>query len=138
MRDYGELIGRVKAATGPDRKLDAAILAAFPPEVMASDITVSERWDGMVEFKHSNGDTDSRWAAYFTASIDAALALVERLLPLRDHDYFRNSGRHRFCLSIPGDHRFHVEAYGATAPLAILAALLSALSHVDVAGEDSR
>lgn len=64
MTDLSELIERVEKATGPDRELDAAIAAHF-------DLPYGPRPVG-----------GSEWlSAHFTASVDAALELVERELP---------------------------------------------------------
>ena len=61
-----ELLARVEAAVGPDRELDLAIGIEFG------------------EADHS-GPAYHRpfkdWARHYTASIDAALALVEKMLP---------------------------------------------------------
>lgn len=57
MSDLAELLVRVKAATGPDREIDRAI----------------ERLE--------HGPDVIPFTPAYTASIDAALALVERVLP---------------------------------------------------------
>lgn len=98
------LIEQVKAATGPDDKLDYAV----------------DEWLWRSGGKH-HGEMDT--LPPFTASIDAALALVERLLP--GWNYTFNRGH---CeLRHPKHRAKDVQAFGKTTPLAILAALLSAL-----------
>lgn len=63
------LLERVKAATGPDRELDEAIRFYFDPV-------------GSVYYSESSA---------YTASIDAALALVERMLPGRWAEILRTA-----------------------------------------------
>jgi hypothetical protein len=64
-----ELVGRVEAATGPDRKLDLLIAQTLVPDV--------------VVLRRNDDDTGNEPHTYweYTASVDAALALAERLLP---------------------------------------------------------
>jgi hypothetical protein len=108
MSDLAELLKRVEAATGPDRELEWDIDEAITGEV-----------------------PDFHGCPHYTASIDDALALVERKLP--DHKW----GIHQ---PKDGTYRAHVTkrsplrpmpntADAPTAPLAILAALLAALLH---------
>lgn len=95
---------RVEKATGPDRIID---------------------WELTFDGK---GVPDN-----YTASIDAALALVERVLPTwgwevhQDDDHYQGPlfywAAVRKLISLPEAHR----ARGATASLAILSALLAAL-----------
>ena len=107
MGDLNELVERVKAATGPDRELDYAI---------------SRFADGELA-RHSSLHLP------YTASIDAALALTERMLPGWDY-VLEGASRHCFVLMHPdnedGEGVFVETA--ATSALAILAALLTALS----------
>lgn len=119
------LLERVRAATGPDRELDYA---------------VSRFADGELA-RHSSLHLP------YTASIDASLALVERLLPgwrwgisshsLKDGVY--QEGPHAGLPRHVDGFRAHVTERSAlrpmpsiadarTAPLALLAALLSALN----------
>jgi hypothetical protein len=76
-----ELLERVKAATGPDREIDGDLAEAFDdapshlPRV--TDVGRSWLWAEFVE-----PDSWETWEApEYTASIDAALALVERVVP---------------------------------------------------------
>ena len=103
MTDISELIERVKAATGPDRELDEAIRFYFDPK-------------GSRYYSENSA---------YTASIDAALALVERVLP--EHDWIlghTNGGLTIHCQLGPDADKM---AFGDTPALAILLALLTAL-----------
>lgn len=113
MTDLNELLERVRSATGPDRELDADLIKALGCHSWAGRMRYHDEqmW---VDFGGSN----------ITASIDAALGLVERVLP--GHDYIighTNGGLTIHCRLGPNEMEF-----GATAPLAILAALLQALT----------
>jgi hypothetical protein len=129
MSGLTELLARVEAAAGPSVEIDG--LFAKLNETMPQDARFQTEniWGQQGDQWLSGGYGDYHFYSpeEVTASIDAALALVERMLPLRDLDYIRNSGRHRFSLALPGSGTFDVQATGATAPLAILAALLRAL-----------
>lgn len=80
------------------------------------------------------GQGDHRKPPTYTASLDAALALVERCLPdhqwlVRQHHEGAPFGRGYFAnvpTGWPGERR-HFDAYGKTAALALLAAMLKAL-----------
>lgn len=118
------LLARVKTATGPDRKLDYAIFTAFAP------MDVGSYW-------HPTEGNQ------YTASIDAALALVERMLPghrwgISTHSIKSGAKNERGWPLHADGFRAHVTERSAlrpmpsiadapTAPLAILAATLSAL-----------
>ena len=76
MTDLTALLERVEAATGPDREIDTEIARAFgwtPPGINPA------LWEGK--------ETPSWWATpgfgmpAYTSSLDAAIALVERVLP---------------------------------------------------------
>src|SRR5215217_4161473 len=128
--DLNALLERVKAAMGPDRDLDAAILCALPP--FGVNWKPDDRWQGRANFEHSIGDGDSRQAATFTASIGSALALVGRCLPGWRHDiHSPRFGRPFEAVLMDGDSasRRIVVGTGATAPIAILSALLSTIDN---------
>jgi hypothetical protein len=110
---------RVVAATGPDRELDIQISRA---------LGVEADWHGELDslgYNHIRGFC-ALGMQPLTASIDAALALVERVLPGRHKDlYIDDTGGARFCL---GRMTSSFVQDRATSPcIAILAALLSAL-----------
>lgn len=129
MSDVAALIERVRNATGPDRELDRAIQKAL--DIGPTSFTQDE-------FNH--------WPLRFTASVDAALALVERVLPgwrygvschsIRDGLY--EDGPHAGRPKHADGFRAHVTersplrpmpniADAKTAPIAILVCLLTAL-----------
>lgn len=100
-----DLVRRVEAATGPDLELDALIYCWHCSKSAFAD--ASERMAYL------------RWAAPdYTASIDAALALVERRLPGRTREVLAEAIRLlSHCPDADWPRRL---------PLAILAALLRA------------
>jgi hypothetical protein len=149
MTDLSELLERVRNAKGPDREIDGDIAQAF--EVAPSylpritDAGRSWLWAEFVE-----PDTWDTWEApEYTASIDAALALVERVLPSWTTDVHSGDATAEVCpigfrlVYWPADNKSGVELFyqpqwnieppvigegcGATTPLAIVEALLSAL-----------
>jgi hypothetical protein len=87
--ELDELIEKLKKAGGPDRALDAAIDATLrigKPNhqtwVRDNFPTWRGRPGGRCEVVHSCGDGGVHWESEpFTASVDAALALLERVLP---------------------------------------------------------
>lgn len=141
---------RIKAATGPDRKIDCEIEAAIIHRerfvVVPPPFYDPERY-------FCNPDPSVDWIGYdllntaprYTASIDAALALVERMLPGWKWGVSSIAVRtgEKTAEGYPryGEgFRAHVTAVSAlrpmpsigeapTAPLAILLALLTALQE---------
>jgi hypothetical protein len=149
-----DLLARVEAATGPDREIDASIYNAMVDDGGRRAFRVSN-WsrgrapmlgryhDGWLTGK-SEDDIYADDLVRFTASIDAALALVERVLPgwgadvgyparMGEHhgqpwaDVWasREDERYRWDRSLGRPTPRHSNA--PTVPLAILAALLKAL-----------
>ena len=92
MTTLTNLIERVEAATGADRKIDAAICAALriiPESERQPELAGDIEADGAaVVVWHKAGSV--RMLKYsppdYTASLDAAIALVEKVLP--DHGWF--------------------------------------------------
>src|SRR5438105_1932936 len=78
--DLSALIERVEKATGPDRELDEALALAFGWRLREIVLvrTVLE-WERPTGFRLPIGTMAD--PPFFTASLDAALALVERVLP---------------------------------------------------------
>lgn len=107
-----ELLERVKAETGPNPRLDESIGLALG---WVKQETKGGGWYWKGPF------LDGEDMPPFTASVDAALALVQRCLP-DAHWAIDAAGLER-----PEAHINAIVSDGATAPLAILAALLSAL-----------
>lgn len=137
---------RLAKATGPDRMIDGALFAAFTPWCPPCVIRqCDDSLDAMV-FKIDFGvpQSERRLVPHYTASIDAALALVERLLKCSD------DGEVLYDLNLTGslnepEHcwpaaalrwypkgstgpNWHARVEGAPTPaLAILRALVAAL-----------
>lgn len=158
MTDLGELLERVKAATGPDREIDGRLWCMITPNRkfigMATD---GQRWGdfdpngfnpasgviaGMVfertDFKGTREDIQKNGGRLqsfpsspaYTASVDAALAIVERALPGWRYDlHSPRMGQTWEAVLMDGDSasRRIVVGHAATALLAILTALLLAL-----------
>jgi len=88
MTDLPALLARVEAATGPDREIDAAIALAFrlPQQFFgeAIDREFSRKVDGPdyhVDKATWSGMGERYAAPEFTSSLDATVALVEKLRP---------------------------------------------------------
>jgi len=97
MISIGELIDQLEKAAGPDRWLDARLDAAFRvgAEKMRNG-SYQWAWDnfpvwaphkqrrGACGLQHTEGELGMIWDSLeFTASVDAAIALCERVLPGR-------------------------------------------------------
>lgn len=111
MTEIKELIERVGRASGPDRELDLAIGALWSDPPFSMSIN-QQRGGKPPVFK-------------FTASIDAALALVERVRPGTGYSIIRpDNAAADVQVDIDGEL-----ADAPTVPLAILSALLASLSN---------
>lgn len=121
MTDLAALRERVRTATGPDHELTLAVAVACGAQVCPRNHRFI-RWPG---------EDATYWQPPpYTASIDAAVALVERVLP--NKEYRLDSGhKHRPHARIYLEKRLSVARHSATLPLAILAALLAALDARD-------
>lgn len=131
--DLPKLLAQVLDATGPDRELDAALAVAFLPGARAAeaDSVAGTYWC----YSPSLG-AYLLIAERYTASLDAAIALMERVLPgwrmgVRDDigvvTAWLYSPDFKATLSrvVQG---YMVEGQrGATRPLALLTAMLKAL-----------
>lgn len=87
MASLSELLERVEACTGPDREIDAEIVAwlnnasvrRYPP---TDDFGPRDRWQfWSLDGAHFLGSEGKFPVPPLTASIDAALALVEKRIP---------------------------------------------------------
>jgi hypothetical protein len=113
-----DILARIKAATGPDRRLDAGIACYFKGVEF-----VKERKDGW--FTYYDGEKDySLWPhpKHYTASIDASLALLEKEFKA-SIAIIDSRGHCRLRVSLDKE----ASSYGVTVPLAILAALFTAI-----------
>lgn len=105
-----ELLARVKAATEPDREIDAAITALF---FDAAEVEISQHY--------------SIQRDYYTSSLDAIVASIERELPGRWWSVDGPSPDAGASIQrLDGDWPF--AGLGATPALACCAAFLSALA----------
>lgn len=113
MTDIAGLLDRVRAATGPGRDIDWDLDEAMTGEV-----------------------PDFHGCLRYTASVDAALALMERKLPGTLISLTQMLSGWQASIIEPDPEALGMVmndhfADGTTAPLAILAALLTALSSGD-------
>lgn len=140
--DLNELLERVRSATGPDRELSLRILTEVGG--WAFEKRGRDRQPWMYGPQGERRDPPGRGvfhAPHVTASIDAALALVERLFPdhgpnmVYSYDLNWHASAHAHMsyaaelFVAEGDPCEMVSYHGQahTLPLAILAALLQAL-----------
>lgn len=132
MADLRELLKRVEAAHGPDRELDFAIHAMLvdppPAPSRASDVRLP---DGFGKDVMSMA-MDPR--PRYTASIDAALALIERKFDGSAKYPVEmiltsagNKGPWRCAIWVGADDTDGIYRAAPTAPLAVLAATIKAL-----------
>lgn len=132
MTGIDELIERCKAATGPDRHLDALIeVEARRHEAYRVGLDDNTRayWRATIDGNVYDTGT-SYMSPHYTASVDATLALVERCLPGWWLHGLGKSPLHGlwWCTLYSLDAQKAVEVEEAdTAPLAILSSLLKAL-----------
>lgn len=137
-----QLRARVMEAKGEDREIDGDIDAAFrvgtpivPEWVWQNFPTWKHIGSGRVCCLHDDGSDGPNWAsANFTASVDAALAFVNRVLPgwqINMHHYGEGS---TIAEASIGNRAKATPVNAATLPLALLAAALSALIEKEKAG----
>lgn len=124
-----DLLARVEGLTGPDREVDALIFDHFSPP----------RTDGPHPPEGFGGPPSDfgRWDPEFTASLDAVLALVERVRPGWYPEVCKNyqgdpprvpAWSSDLCAP---DRQETFEASAATPALALLCALLKSLNNDD-------
>jgi len=117
-----DILERLKSATAASRELDAEIAKAIGYQNVGHHDVGSPHlwgWYGL------SPDGDKVQIPPFTASIDAALALVERMLPGWKYEI-----RPRFAkLLNPHKPRSDASGMGDTPALAILIALFTALKE---------
>ncbi|TPJ70498.1 MULTISPECIES: hypothetical protein [unclassified Mesorhizobium] len=116
MKGLTELIGRLEKLTGPDAHLDIEIWEAI---------------GGWPSREYRSVDYPRLYGTPLTGSIDAAVALVERLLPGWNWlVHTSGGGAFEACLYSP-DHNEHsgreIEKMGPTPAIALCIALLKAL-----------
>lgn len=108
---YADIVSRLEAAEGADRELDIEIVRRC---ISPDEAVLHERY-GVHCYE-------------FTGSLDAAIGLVERLLPDWYMQLERRPGRDPYAaLGMPTAADWTAEAAAATLPLALLLALFRAL-----------
>lgn len=146
MTDLSGLLARVEVAARPDRHLDAAIYDAFGDDGSRVAFKVDD-WSvepGLHLSRYHDGwligrNPQDQYAddlPRYTASIDAALALVEKVMPLAlqaailqfMHEGVVGGHCWLYGPTTPNDSdiELHGEGHAKALPLAILAALLRA------------
>lgn len=112
MSDLAELIARVEKLTGPDRRIDSCI-------EVACGFAISREGAGMARYERGPKGRRNR-VPHYTASVDVAIALAERLGFVKQWTVDNSSlERPQACVGT------HI-ADGATPVLALLLALLKA------------
>jgi hypothetical protein len=102
---------RIKGLEGPDRKVDAALWVFIGLDEREEVHCRSWcRMDGRTDLTREH--FISAWASSYTESIDASLALVERLLPGWDYRHDRVDGSYSAALSQLGAQDWASEAAG--------------------------
>ncbi len=131
------LLAKIEAATGPDQVIDAHLVCVLlaPPEAFVSIGPISGMARVCIGVNARGADIVwGHWIKWIdtplTASIDAALALVERVLPGHKAGFQPGiAGKFRgHILAITPTSAFYVmDTIAPTAPLAILGSLLKVL-----------
>jgi hypothetical protein len=134
MSDLRELLARAQAATGADRELDIDLMVRFLPRHRKEQAIGI---DSLVWFVMAF--QDGRWQDVqpisYTASLDAVTALIEQVLP--GVFWIMSKGRARrdeplyAAEMLFGTDEILGEAEADSAPLALLAALLSAKINME-------
>lgn len=127
--DLTELIARVEAATGPDRELDHALHRLEMGEWMDAHGYARDGDGYLTQTPPIQGGARCCGPGYFTESVDAAIALAERMKPGCTWQLFRKSDGTAFAV-IELRHRaggFTDRCDAATPALALILALLRAL-----------
>ena len=128
------ILERLRAATGPDRELDALIWLETTDGATRRESTVTSStnlWSPYTIDETRDATGRLITVPSYTASIDAALALVERMLPgcgvvihANNDSYMKDSA----ILHVPSySSPPKCDGHGATPALAILTALFAAL-----------
>ena len=132
MTNLEQLLDRVVKATGADREIDLAISILFPPHGEARKVSNALAGTYWYDNEFSSG---SRLATGYTSSVDADIALIERVLPgwqINMHHYGEGS---TIAEASIGNRATAKPINAPTLPLALVAAALSALIVKEKAGE---
>lgn len=123
------LLERVEKAEGPDRELDALIWTAATGHETHYPNPYMREAEGLHAYTERRGDDLSRWyrVPALTNSIDAAVGLVEKMLPGFDVCLARVSGEWSADIGPPDSFQAASAKSRPTPALALIAALLKAL-----------
>lgn len=126
--DLSELVERLRKATGPDRELDAAIwLVDEGYEKRGGFNPSTVFWTQVQDGFAMEGNSPMRSVPKFTASVDAALALVERVLPGWRHAHEKRTNGTCIAWVDAADDEPCIPSIAETIPLAILLSALTAI-----------
>ena len=139
MSKYADIIERLEKAEGPDRLID--VLVGYAADYVVEDISLRERMDRHgVEYMLEKVDRgfNSIWPLLprYTASIDAAIALVERMLPGWNNSSIR-TGDNEFAAYVWKGNAPHQKEYLCEGSPSRCGAILLALFRVLDAQETS-
>lgn len=133
MTDLKALLERVKTATGPDHDLDADLWLAVVPGASRKNLLADWPEEAPL-WEYHDAERNVMFRAglvpSLTASIDAALSLVERVMPGWHFNLTNFPWPVADMITPTADDKEwakHFSAKGATLALAILSALLTAL-----------
>lgn len=137
MPDLRPLLDRIEKAEGPDRELDLLIWVA-----LVANPSKEYNWSDGVWFKdHGEKDRGPYWRAcdhtkeapFYTASLDAALALVERVRPGHwwSIEHVGGAPPAGFAKARIFTPEVAYSASGSTPALALLSALIRSLIEGD-------
>ena len=141
--DLRKLLDRCERAEGGERELDAEIDALLrigtpkmEPWAWANFPVWRPARNGSVEVVHSDGSGGLNWQSQeFTTSIDAAVALVDRVLPRWGRSIYWNNCQGSLArvedIANEQSSGTDYEARGANDALAVCAAMLRALMAVE-------
>jgi len=135
MTDLTDLIERVAASTGPDREIDALIGAAFNPHGDGRVVYGKGRrffknaGRGRIPFHVGGGKGCSFGIIYqqidYTRSIDAVVALIEKVMPDAKWQRIYSVGHPFMCVELPDFDQVMVHKT-STSAIALLLAFLRA------------
>jgi len=153
MTDLPALLARVEAARGPDREIDAAIFCVLCCTRENTDSDMMElinagRYNDVICKMVGSG---AGWVAFpplYTSSLDATVALVEKVRPnwnvVSGHSWMLSSTHpstfpNYICEMEPRPQgTFRTFAYGHTEPLSRLVALLRSMIEEEEEEEEER
>lgn len=125
---YQDIISRLEKATGPDRELDADVFFALGGERYGALL----KWPGECVYFGVFPD--------FSASLDATIALIERVLPGWGYTFHKDDENTATSLWTPEGKAAeqHYQVQGNTLSLSALAALFHALEAKTAVSMDAK